>query len=510
MNASNYWRKRKIQNLIKSEQKAEGAVRLIQSIYRQAESNVLDSVDSIYSNYAKKGILSTSDLKAALEPTERANFYKKLSSQIQRLGLNPEAVYDERYLMRLSRLAALQEQICAEILSIGDQEYSITSKTYRDVIRGTYSNVSNQVKFDGLETSFGQINSRVVSAIVRSQWKGRNYSESIWGNVGLLADRLPVLIGGAMASGASLQKVSRTIRDEFEVGERKAWRLVRTESNYMSNQAELQTYIDFDVEEYEYMAVLDGHTSEICKGLNGEVFKVSEAEVGVNYPPMHPHCRSTTGVSSYSEVDTRNIAMDQLQDSEGDPISELIHKIPTNERSMTRGAIDVVETEDGFMVLDGQHRTAEAYRLGKKQMTCNILTPQAALDKFGDIWESLRDVLEPMIEKSVAKRTARLTPGVNPKTLGEIQKLSRLGQSGARNLLPMFEDAINKNDVASAEMVIKRWREMGAEGEPYVKTHLKFIDMLRNASRGSFKSKEPDSGSDYRNSFRDPFRNGRL
>jgi uncharacterized protein with gpF-like domain len=39
---------------------------------------------------------------------------------------------------------------------------------------------------------------------------------------------------------------------------------------------------------------LDSRTSEICRELNGKRFKLSEAEVGVNYPPMHPNCRSTT------------------------------------------------------------------------------------------------------------------------------------------------------------------------------------------------------------------------
>ncbi len=48
------------------------------------------------------------------------------------------------------------------------------------------------------------------------------------------------------------------------------------------------------LEEYEFLAEIDSRTSEICKKLNGEKFKVKDARAGVNYPPMHPHCRSTT------------------------------------------------------------------------------------------------------------------------------------------------------------------------------------------------------------------------
>ena len=32
---------------------------------------------------------------------------------------------------------------------------------------------------------------------------------------------------------------------------------------------------------------------EICQNLDGEVFKVEERETGVNFPPMHPYCRSS-------------------------------------------------------------------------------------------------------------------------------------------------------------------------------------------------------------------------
>lgn len=35
-------------------------------------------------------------------------------------------------------------------------------------------------------------------------------------------------------------------------------------------------------------------TSDICRDLDHEVFNVSQAQAGVNYPPMHPRCRSAT------------------------------------------------------------------------------------------------------------------------------------------------------------------------------------------------------------------------
>lgn len=56
------------------------------------------------------------------------------------------------------------------------------------------------------------------------------------------------------------------------------------------------------IKKYKYLAELDKHTSEICQELDGQVFLLEEAEVGINYPPMHPNCRST--VIGYFDDDT--------------------------------------------------------------------------------------------------------------------------------------------------------------------------------------------------------------
>ena len=42
------------------------------------------------------------------------------------------------------------------------------------------------------------------------------------------------------------------------------------------------------------MATLDKRTSEICQSMDHKVFKVKNRQPGVNCPPMHPFCRSTT------------------------------------------------------------------------------------------------------------------------------------------------------------------------------------------------------------------------
>lgn len=47
-------------------------------------------------------------------------------------------------------------------------------------------------------------------------------------------------------------------------------------------------------DEYKYVAKIDSKTSKLCHSLNGKIFIVKDMIPGVNAPPMHPWCRSTT------------------------------------------------------------------------------------------------------------------------------------------------------------------------------------------------------------------------
>ena len=56
----------------------------------------------------------------------------------------------------------------------------------------------------------------------------------------------------------------------------------------------MKSYNEIGIKKYKYVATLDSRTSELCRELDGKEFEVSKAQTGVNYPPMHPRCRSTT------------------------------------------------------------------------------------------------------------------------------------------------------------------------------------------------------------------------
>ena len=296
-----YWRERALDRLNQSELKGVAAIAQTQAIYDKALKNINAQIQEIYDNYSEKGNVDVAKLKKALTPQGRKAFLRSIEQAAQKLGVKPDELYDDRYLERLTRLDALKEQAKLEIMAIAPQEIEASEAKYKEVLETTYSNTQKDLATMGVTPGFATLNKDIVTQILNSKWVGGNYSSRVWANVDELATELPEILGGGLASGASTQRTAMEIRKRFEVSKYVATRLVRTETNYFHNQAELQSYIDDGIKYYEYDAMMDGRTSLICQRLNEKKFKVSEAVPGVNYPPMHPNCRSTTVVVFESE-----------------------------------------------------------------------------------------------------------------------------------------------------------------------------------------------------------------
>ena len=69
--------------------------------------------------------------------------------------------------------------------------------------------------------------------------------------------------------------------------------IARTETVRLANVGLKDMYIENDIELYRYLAAIDSRTSDICRSLDGQVFKTKDGMPGVNMPAMHTNCRSS-------------------------------------------------------------------------------------------------------------------------------------------------------------------------------------------------------------------------
>lgn len=155
--------------------------------------------------------------------------------------------------------------------------------------------VWNDPDIRSTDYEFKELSTKYTKNILDSHWHGSNYSKRIWKDTEALAKRLEELFTVESMTGMSEFEMAKAIATEFDRSIGVVQRLIRTEANYMANQAKLKAWRDRGVKEYRLIAVLDLRTSEICQKKDGKIYLVSEAVVNGEagtYPPFHPWCRT--------------------------------------------------------------------------------------------------------------------------------------------------------------------------------------------------------------------------
>lgn len=97
----------------------------------------------------------------------------------------------------------------------------------------------------------------------------------------------------AITEGISTDKIAQRItQNVLNVNTRQATVIARTAVTNTLNGAKQETYKKNNVEKYQYVAILDSKTTDICRKLDGKVYFVNDKTAPV--PPQHLQCRSST------------------------------------------------------------------------------------------------------------------------------------------------------------------------------------------------------------------------
>jgi SPP1 gp7 family putative phage head morphogenesis protein len=296
-----YWAGRATRRMTEYLRDADGTLNTLSAAHQRALSTILDDLERIFGNYAKRHRLTPEEARAYLANPAGQDEYKRLLAALEGVG-DPAARADllarinaPAYRYRMSRLEALQESIRTEIAGLAEVELRETTEGFRRTISEAYGHTMHDIqRGTGLGFAFDEMSTGTVEEILRNPWSGLTYSERIWKNGRALSDWMQEHLTAGMMSGRSVARLARELADQMGVKYREAERLVRTETCYMANAAELQSYKEAGITHYRFLATLDNRTSEACQELDGHEFAVAAARPGENLPPMHPNCRSTT------------------------------------------------------------------------------------------------------------------------------------------------------------------------------------------------------------------------
>lgn len=305
MPTKEYWEKRFIRNALINEKNALEYEKDLKKAYETTIKSITKEINAFYGKHAAEEEISLTWARKRLQPDKLHDFQmqaKKYLDEIKKLG---DAAFTEEYRSHLDRLSGkayvsqMDELITnirhnIETLSTGYNKGlgQTLEEAYEEGFYRTMHDIQNQTKVGvGFTTPGG----KQLEEAVKSKWLGDNYSDRIWNDKNKLIKELEPLISQQFVRGRGPNDLARDLAGKLGVSYNNARRLIRTEMNHISNEAAKKAYEESGVvDKYMFMATLDSRTSEICSELDGKIIDVKDGKAGINLPPMHPYCRSTT------------------------------------------------------------------------------------------------------------------------------------------------------------------------------------------------------------------------
>ena len=301
MKNQDYWTKRKANLIYEQMDKAEKQADKFDKVYKESKAYLDKQINKIFDKFQRDYGLSERDARHVLKNMKDQKDLNELRKVLEARPDDPNIqrlladLDSPAYAYRMKRLERLSADLDSMRESIYHSEKKGSDAFYSDLMKDSYYKATFDLQQQtGLAYSFSDLPETEIKRLQGLKWTGDAYSDRIWSNTGALASSVKDELLVSLMTGRSVRDTSQTIAERFEVGQDKARRLVRTESAFFHNQMELLSYEDAEITKYKFVAVLDRRTSEICQEHDNKVYDTDKAVPGVNYPPLHPWCRSTT------------------------------------------------------------------------------------------------------------------------------------------------------------------------------------------------------------------------
>ncbi|EGQ2743676.1 phage head morphogenesis protein [Staphylococcus pseudintermedius] len=292
-NLSDYWLER-AQQAIQSETLEDAAK--VAEIERIVAMMIADIYKNLLAYYGK---LATAEGIDWREAKKIANAFDVEAFQMQAKAYVENKDFSEKANKALKRynttMYVNREQLLKQELGL------IVTKAYAEqekvVNHHLQDSVTRTLKHQsGILGADVHVKQSDVEAIVYSNFGKLNWSERLWNNQDELRKDVERMASHVMLRGRHPYEFVPEIRKKQQQTVANTKRLLITEAARVQTEAQKLHYLETmgDDAEYEFVAKRDEKTSKICRHYDKKVFKVKDMVPGVNAPPMHPHCRSTT------------------------------------------------------------------------------------------------------------------------------------------------------------------------------------------------------------------------
>jgi SPP1 gp7 family putative phage head morphogenesis protein len=284
--SAEYWEERANQVESLANKRANLTSKQLEKLFKDTFDQINGDIQMFYTKYGAYTEAPTF--------TTLADGTQVISGTAKKLAVSP--IEANKALKNATRLENLRDQLYEKLNELAKVQNEQMIMSLSETAAETYNlNSFNIYKGVGVQSNFNLLTKNTISALIKNEVNGESFSERVWDNRDKLKKTVNQTLKNGITQGLSNNEMAKRLQANMDSGAYVARRLIQTETTNTLNQATLESYQNSGiVKQYQYLATLDSKTSEICADLDGQTFNLEDAVTGLNLPPMHPMCRSTT------------------------------------------------------------------------------------------------------------------------------------------------------------------------------------------------------------------------
>lgn len=303
MNNAEYWKLRFEQLEQAQNQKGVKAYADIERQYKEAQKQLEGQIARWYQRFATNNGISLAEARQYLKGADLKEFKWDVQEYIkygQDNTLNSgwmKELENASAKYHISKLEALKVQTQHSLEVMYAKQFGTLHGALSDAFESGYYHTAYELQHGfNVGWDIAGLDQAQIEKVLAKPWAadGYNFSERIWGNKNKLISEVHNELSRNIMLGADPQKAIDSLAKKMNTSKNNAGRLVMTEEAYFSSAAQKDCFESLGVEQYEIVATLDSHTSDICRSLDGKHFPMKDYQPGVTAPPFHVYCRSTT------------------------------------------------------------------------------------------------------------------------------------------------------------------------------------------------------------------------
>jgi SPP1 gp7 family putative phage head morphogenesis protein len=303
MNNAEYWKLRFEQLEQAQNQKGVKAYADIERQYKEAQKQLEGQIARWYQRFATNNGISFAEARQYLKGADLKEFKWDVQEYIkygQDNALNSgwmKELENASAKYHISKLEALKVQTQHSLEVMYAKQFGTMHGALSDAFESGYYHTAYELQHGfNVGWDIAGLDQAQIEKVLAKPWAadGYNFSERIWGNKNKLISEVHNELSRNIMLGADPQKAIDSLAKKMNTSKNNAGRLVMTEEAYFSSAAQKDCFESLGVEQYEIVATLDSHTSDICRSLDGKHFPMKDYQPGVTAPPFHVYCRSTT------------------------------------------------------------------------------------------------------------------------------------------------------------------------------------------------------------------------